>query len=134
MKLKYNKLLINQSNYKNVYAADHASVNVIPSEVNKNALSKLPNLNWKDVWAWDGEGTVPYLKLNESGVYGTYKLGDTNCDGTVGNSLDITVMKKHLLGATEDGVKVFAYNADINEDGTVNILDLIRLKKSSPVA
>ena len=129
-----NKLLINQSNYKNVYAADHASVNVIPSEVNKNALSKLPNLNWKDVWAWDGEGTVPYLKLNESGVYGTYKLGDTNCDGTVGNSLDITVMKKHLLGATEDGVKVFAYNADINEDGTVNILDLIRLKKSSPVA
>lgn len=129
-----NHLLVNQTTFKNVYAADYASVNVIPSEVNKNALSKLPNLNWKDVWAWDGEGTVPYLKLNESGVYGTYKLGDTNCDGTVGNSLDITVMKKHLLGATEDGVKVFAYNADINEDGTVNILDLIRLKKSSPVA
>ena len=117
----------------NVYAASHGTQEIVPSVVNKDAMNCLPNLNWKDVWAWDGEGT-PYLKLNESGVYGTYKLGDTNCDGTVGNSLDITVMKKHLLGATEDGVKVFAYNADINEDGTVNILDLIRLKKSSPVA
>ena len=117
----------------NVYAASHGTQEIVPSVVNKDAMNCLPNLNWKDVWAWDGEGT-PYLKLNESGVYGTYKLGDTNCDGTVGNSLDITVMRKHLLGATEDGVKVFAYNADINEDGTVNILDLIRLKKSSPVA
>lgn len=117
----------------NVYAASHGTQEIVPSVVNKDAMNCLPNLNWKDVWAWDGEGT-PYLKLNESGIYGTYKLGDTNCDGTVGNSLDITVMKKHLLGATEDGVKVFAYNADINEDGTVNILDLIRLKKSSPAA
>ena len=117
----------------NVYAASHGTQEIVPSVVNKDAMNCLPNLNWKDVWAWDGEGT-PYLKLNESGVYGTYMLGDTNCDGTVGNSLDITVMRKHLLGATEDGVKVFAYNADINEDGTVNILDLVRLKKSSPVA
>lgn len=130
-----NKLLINQSNYKNVYAVDYASVNVIPSEVNKNALSKLPNLNWKDVWAWDGEGTVPYLKLNESGNYGVYSLGDTDCDGSAANAADLIVLRKQLLGVkNSDGTALFAYNADVTEDGTVNILDLIRLKKSMPVA
>lgn len=128
-------LLVNQTNYKNVYAADYASVNVIPSEVNADALSKLPNLNWKDVWAWDGEGTVPYLKLNESGNYGVYALGDTDCDGTAANAADLVVMKKHLLGAkNDDGTAVFAYNADVTGNGTVDIIDLVRLKKSMPVA
>lgn len=130
-----NHLLVNQTNYKNVYAADYASVNVIPSEVNKNALSKLPNLNWKDVWAWDGEGTVPYLMLNESGNYGVYSLGDTDCDGSAANAADLIVLRKQLLGVkNSDGTALFAYNADVTEDGTVNILDLIRLKKSMPVA
>lgn len=128
-------LLVNQTNYKNVYAADHASVNVIPSEVNADALSKLPNLNWKDVWAWDGEGTVPYLKLNESGNYVVYALGDTNCDGTPAKAADLVVMKKYLLGAkNDDGTAVFAYNADVTGNGTVDIIDLVRLKKSMPVA
>lgn len=126
-----NHLLVNQTNYKNVYAVNNASVNVIPSEVNKNALSKLPNLNWKDVWAWDGEGTVPYLKLNESGNYGVYALGDTDCDGTAAKAADLVVMKKYLLGAkNDDGTAVFAYNADVTENGTVDIIDLVRLKKS----
>ena len=130
-----NHLLVNQTNYKNVYAVNNASVNVIPSEVNKNALSKLPNLNWKDVWAWDGEGTVPYLKLNESGNYGVYALGDTDCDGSAANAADLTVLRKQLLGVkNSDGTALFAYNADVTEDGTVNILDFIRLKKSMPVA
>lgn len=92
-------------------------------------MNKLPNLNWKDVWSWDGEG-APYLKLNASGEYNSYSLGDTDCDGTVGNSKDLAVMKKYLLGV--EGV--FAYNADLNEDGTVDIRDFIGLKKSSPVA
>ena len=130
-----NHLLVNQTTFKNVYAADYASVNVIPSEVNKNALSKLPNLNWKDVWAWDGEGTVPYLKLNESGNYGVYALGDTDCDGTAAKAADLVVMKKYLLGAkNDDGTAVFAYNADVTGNGTVDIIDLVRLKKSMPVA
>lgn len=130
-----NHLLVNQTTFKNVYAADYASVNVIPSEVNADALSKLPNLNWKDVWAWDGEGTVPYLKLNEIGNYGVYELGDTDCDGTPAKAADLVVMKKHLLGAkNDDGTAVFAYNADVTGNGTVDIIDLVRLKKSMPVA
>ena len=130
-----NHLLVNQTTFKNVYAADYASVNVIPSEVNVDALSKLPNLNWKDVWAWDGAGTVPYLKLNESGNYGVYALGDTDCNGTAANAKDLVVMKKHLLGAkNDDGTAVFAYNADVTGNGTVDIIDLVRLKKSMPVA
>lgn len=130
-----NHLLVNQTTFKNVYAADFASVNVIPSEVNADALSKLPNLNWKDVWAWDGAGTVPYLKLNESGNYGVYALGDTDCDGTPAKAADLVVMKKHLLGAkNDDGTAVFAYNADVTGNGTVDIIDLVRLKKSMPVA
>lgn len=130
-----NHLLVNQTTFKNVYAANYASVNVIPSEVNADALSKLPNLNWKDVWAWDGAGKVPYLKLNESGSYGVYKLGDTNCDGNVAKADDLVILKKHLLGAkNDDGTAVFAYNADVTGNGTVDIIDLVRLKKSMPVA
>lgn len=130
-----NHKLVNQTTFKNVYAADFASVNVIPSEVNADALSKLPNLNWKDVWAWDGAGTVPYLKLNEIGNYGVYALGDTDCDGTPAKAADLVVMKKHLLGAkNDDGTAVFAYNADVTGNGTVDIIDLVRLKKSMPVA
>lgn len=128
--------LVDRTNsYKNVYAVDYGAPNVTPSDVNADALSKLPNLNWKDVWAWDGEGTVPYLKLNESGNYGVYKLGDTDCDGEAAGAADLVVMRKHLLGAkNNDGTAVFAYNADVTEDGTVDIRDLVRLKKIQPVA
>ena len=119
----------------NVYGSNNSSVNISPTLVNENALAKLPNLNWKDVWAWDGEGTAPYLKLNESGNYGVYTLGDTDCDGTAANAKDLVVMKKHLLGAkNDDGTAVFAYNADVTGNGTVDIIDLVRLKKSMPVA
>lgn len=128
---KYSPYNINHGLAKlsNVYAASYGTVNVVPSAVNTDAMNKLPNLNWKDVWSWDGEG-APYLKLNASGEYNSYALGDTDCDGTVGNSKDLAVMRKHLLGV--EGV--FAYNADLNEDGTVDIRDFIGLKKSSPVA
>lgn len=128
---KYSPYNINHGLAKlsNVYAASYGTVNVVPSVVNTDAMNKLPNLNWKDVWSWDGEG-APYLKLNASGEYNSYALGDTDCDGTVGNSKDLAVMRKHLLGVGG----VFAYNADLNEDGTVDIRDFIGLKKSSPVA
>lgn len=128
---KYSPYNINHGLAKlsNVYAASYGTVNVVPSVVNTDAMNKLSNLNWKDVWSWDGEG-APYLKLNTSGEYNSYALGDTDCDGTVGNSKDLAVMRKHLLGV--EGV--FAYNADLNEDGTVDIRDFIGLKKSSPVA
>lgn len=128
---KYSPYNINHrlAKLSNVYAASYGTVNVVPSVVNTDAMNKLPNLNWKDVWSWDGEG-APYLKLNASGEYNSYALGDTDCDGTVGNSKDLAVMRKHLLGV--EGV--FAYNADLNEDGTVDIRDFIGLKKSSPVA
>lgn len=128
---KYSPYNINHGLAKlsNVYAASYGTVNVVPSAVNTDAMNKLPNLNWKDVWSWDGEG-APYLKLNASGEYNSYALGDTDCDGTVGSSKDLAVMRKHLLGV--EGV--FAYNADLNEDGTVDIRDFIGLKKSSPVA
>ena len=128
---KYSPYNINHGLAKlsNVYDASYGTVNVVPSVVNTDAMNKLPNLNWKDVWSWDGEG-APYLKLNASGEYNSYALGDTDCDGTVGNSKDLAVMRKHLLGV--EGV--FAYNADLNEDGTVDIRDFIGLKKSSPVA
>ena len=128
---KYSPYNINHGLAKlsNVYAASYGTVNVVPSVVNTDAMNKLPNLNWKDVWSWDGEG-APYLKLNASGEYNSYALGDTDCDGTVGNSKDLAVMKKYLLRV--EGV--FAYNADLNEDGTVDIRDFIGLKKSSPVA
>ena len=128
---KYSPYNINHGLAKlsNVYAASYGTVNVVPSAVNTDAMNKLPNLNWKDVWSWDGEG-APYLKLNASGEYNSYALGDTDCDGTVGNSKDLAVMRKHLLGV--EGV--FAHNADLNEDGTVDIRDFIGLKKSSPVA
>ena len=128
---KYSPYNINHGLAKlsNVYAASYGTVNVVPSVVNTDAMNKLPNLNWKDVWSWDGDG-APYLKLNASGEYNSYSLGDTDCDGSVGNSKDLAVMKKHLLGV--EGV--FAYNADLNKDGTVDIRDFIGLKKSSPVA
>ena len=128
---KYSPYNINHGLAKlsNVYAASYGTVNVVPSAVNTDAMNKLPNLNWKDVWSWDGEG-APYLKLNASGEYNSYALGDTDCDGTVGNSKVLAVMRKHLFGV--EGV--FAYNADLNEDGTVDIRDFIGLKKSSPVA
>lgn len=62
-----------------------------------------------------------------SGVYAhKNQVGDVNDNDCV-NSADLTVMRKHLLGIENSGI-VLKY-ADVNNDGSINILDLIRLKK-----
>ena len=95
--------------------------------VKADAMNQLPNLNWKDVWAWE-EGELPYLNLTEDGNYNSYEIGDTDCSNTVLNAADLVVIRKHLLGYD------FAYNADLTKDGKVNIKDLVRLKKLLSVA
>ena len=63
--------------------------------------------------------TVDYADLK-------YSTGDVSCDGTV-NSTDSVLLRKILLGA-ESSVHKAA--SDLNNDGEVNIIDLVRLKKS----
>ncbi|MGN1411780.1 MAG: DUF4832 domain-containing protein [Oscillospiraceae bacterium] len=54
-------------------------------------------------------------------------IGDINVDDTV-NSLDLILMKKHLLGIATLTKDVISY-ADINQDGDINIIDFANLKR-----
>lgn len=52
-------------------------------------------------------------------------MGDLNCDNLL-NSADLVLLRKALLQEKEQDYKY----ADAKEDGSVNILDLVRLKKN----
>ena len=52
--------------------------------------------------------------------------GDVNCDGTV-SVADIVLLQKYLLGDAELTTEAF-YNADINQDNTLNGMDLSALR------
>lgn len=52
--------------------------------------------------------------------------GDVNCDGTV-SIADIVLLQKYLLGDAELTTEAF-YNADINQDNTLNGMDLSALR------
>ena len=54
-----------------------------------------------------------------------YPAGDVNTDTDL-NAKDLTLLKKHLL-SIEDLTD--NSNADCNEDGNINIVDLVCLKK-----
>ena len=52
--------------------------------------------------------------------------GDVNCDGTI-SIADIVLLQKYLLGDAELTTEAF-YNADINQDNTLNGMDLSALR------
>ncbi len=117
---------------KNVYSGSTSTLGGVIggkkiADIKADAKNQLPNLNWKDVRSWE-EGELPYLNLNVEGNYNNYELGDTDCDGAELGANDLIAMRKYLLG------NGFAFNADVTENGTVDILDLIRLKKLLSVA
>lgn len=54
------------------------------------------------------------------------RVGDANADGAV-DATDLVALRKYLLGAKNSTAN--AFRADINGNGTVNIIDMISLKK-----
>jgi hypothetical protein len=69
------------------------------------------------VFAAPPEGAVRKLS--------TELCGDANCNGAVGAILDITYIINHLYHNGPDFCN--DYNADVNSDGAINILDIIAL-------
>ena len=63
---------------------------------------------------------------SEATVYIIVARGDANGDGEI-NALDLTVIKKILLGQNVDYI---ADGVNANGDDAINILDLIRIKKA----
>lgn len=57
------------------------------------------------------------------------KVGDINLDGTV-DVMDLTLLKKYLLGVDISSESVEITNGDMNQDSTLNVLDLLTLKKT----
>ncbi len=52
--------------------------------------------------------------------------GDVNADGNVGDIFDLLTLKKYLSDST---VAINVANADVTADGSVDVTDLVRLKK-----
>ena len=68
--------------------------------------------------------TISSFGLIANAAETVYLLGDTDKSGTTLNSADLAYLKKVLLGTAEDlGM------SDVKEDGEVNIVDLVCLKK-----
>jgi hypothetical protein len=59
----------------------------------------------------------------------TATIGDINLDGNV-DAMDLTLLKKYLLGVDISNEGVEISNGDMNQDGTLNVLDLLTLKKT----
>lgn len=54
------------------------------------------------------------------------RWGDANMDGSI-DSTDLTILRRYLLGITEKGTHIAVMN--VNDDLTVDIRDLVRLKR-----
>lgn len=54
------------------------------------------------------------------------RWGDANMDGSI-DSIDLTILCRYLLGITEKGTHIAVMN--VNDDLTVDIRDLVRLKR-----
>ena len=68
--------------------------------------------------------TISSFGLIANAAETVYLLGDTDKSGTTLNSADLAYLKKVLLGTEQDlGM------SDVKEDGEVNIVDLVCLKK-----
>lgn len=78
-----------------------------------------------NVWEWWGDGQPSLDEISTSAPESL--KGDVDNNGTV-NIKDMTVMITSLSGGVEL-IEAQKINADINEDGNVNIIDLILLKE-----
>jgi hypothetical protein len=77
---------------------------------------------------YNGDGLGGYLELDkDQAVRANGQIGDVNCDGRV-TALDLIQMRKYLVGQ-EPGEGFSLTAANLNGDETVNILDLVRLRK-----
>lgn len=68
------------------------------------------------------------LWIAEIAIETVGEAGDLDGDGIVGNQ-DLVLMRKWFLGAV-DGYDVFDYCVDMTGEGTKNIIDLVRMKRT----
>ncbi len=91
-----------------------SSYTVVENATGKEGLEAIAAINANDEFYW----TEGFPALKATGM----RMGDINGDRK-GNALDMTALRKHILGVAEFGL------TDLNEDGFSDVRDLVNLKK-----
>jgi hypothetical protein len=79
----------------------------------------------KLIWGTEPDGTTPDDSVGGSTGNDSDIKGDLNLDGAV-DMIDLLTMKRYILNVTKLDSKALK-NADMNSNGTVNILDVVLL-------
>jgi len=85
------------------------------------------------LWELDAEYTQitvqNYLVNTDLSVSNEYNNGDCNLDGEVRVISDVVALKKYLTRETKDYDVFSPQNADLNNDGKINVFDFILIKR-----
>ena len=112
-------------------AQDYIAADVVDSEGNYTTNPGGTTCNVKSgeilftFWSSDNNVLSPYKELGSNDHEGT--SGDFDGDGVI-NGTDLTVLRKILLG-TQDTSEMPEGIADFNNDGDVDVRDLVAVKK-----
>lgn len=120
--------------YHNSFASTSVNANIQPGET-KEVVLAVPNLNFEDQYFfylyYYSEGNRKKMEVNGTGLLFTLTplLGDADGSGSVDTD-DVKIMVNYIMGKNPPGF-VFG-NADMNNDGKVDAVDLVKLINALP--
>ena len=120
--------------YHNSFASTSVNANIQPGET-KEVVLAVPNLNFEDQYFfylyYYSEGNRKKMEVNGTGLFFTLTplLGDADGSGSV-DADDVKIMVNYIMGKNPPGF-VFG-NADMNNDGKVDAVDLVKLINALP--
>ena len=118
----------------NSFASTSVNANIQPGET-KEVVLAVPNLNFEDQYFfylyYYSEGNRKKMEVNGTGLLFTLTplLGDADGSGVV-DADDVKIMVNYIMGKNPPGF-VFG-NADMNNDGKVDAVDLVKLINALP--
>ena len=118
----------------NSFASTSVNANIQPGET-KEVVLAVPNLNFEDQYFfylyYYSEGNMKKMEVNGTGFLFTLTplLGDADGSGVV-DADDVKIMVNYIMGKNPPGF-VFG-NADMNNDGKVDAVDLVKLINALP--
>lgn len=118
----------------NSFASTSVNANIQPGET-KEVVLAVPNLNFEDQYFfylyYYSEGNRKIMQVDGTGLLFTLTplLGDADGSGSV-DADDVKIMVDYIMGKNSLGF-VFG-NADMNNDGSVDAVDLVKLINALP--